>query len=283
MSDEPIALHPVRAVILALMLLVPAAAIYAFFTGGIAGMDGGDVVFGMRTGGAPPQAMPLMAAPPPGAVFDDRLTRTACKEAGGVRTCTTTEQVPHPGEEGGVQTEFGPVTAPFPPPQGGVAGHAFGFGVSGPPPQAIRAQRPALADRAFFVGGVFPRWSVERLAVATTLTTLWLVLFLAILYVFERLLRDLQASSIFSERTMHRLQTVGFCVIAMAFLPQFDVVSLVVDAGTAVIAWRDAAPIPVALPSQINVALLLAGAFTVLGARIVRDAARLAADVEGTV
>ncbi len=65
--------------------------------------------------------------------------------------------------------------------------------------------------------------------------------------------------------------------------PQLDVYALVRDAVISVLTFTPMMPMAVGFPTNINLALLLAGLFTILVARIVDEAVLLADEVRGTI
>lgn len=288
MSPEAIATRSLRGVIFVLMLLVPVAAIYSFISGGVMGAGPGPGFFvsnpepaGIAIG---PDVRPFtLPVPPPGAALGvgRRSIQTDCKEADGVRTCTTTERTLKPGEK---EPQPKPTPGNFFVP---APGEPFlqKASVNIDDDDAMFETRVAPLgpsnDTVFFARQPF--WSLQHLAGATALTTIWLILFLAILYNLERLLRTLEGDSVFSAQTDRRLQLVGLCVIGMAFLPQLDIFAMLFGAVQSAVAFQAPPPVLVAYPSTLNISLLLAGAFTILIARIAREAARLADEVEGTV
>jgi hypothetical protein len=263
MSTEQAAARALRGVILVLLVLVPLAAIYSLLVGGVAGRPD----FG-PAGIAADRVPFTLPAPAP----ENRFFKTDCREAKGIRTCTTTERPLKAGEGPSPNVRTMLPREPGP---------GMGYGIRGETFQA-RIPGPAIGGDVLFVGrGAF--WPLERLAGAASLTTLWLILFLSALYNLERLLKTFEHGSIFSPQTVRRLQLVGLCVMGLAFLPQLDIIAVLFNAGVSLIRLENALPLSVAFPGEVNIALLLAGAFTVLIARIVGEAARLADEVEGTV
>jgi hypothetical protein len=275
LSTEQAATRALRGVILILMVLVPLAAIYSLLAAGVVGRPD----FG-GAGIAVDRGPVTLRLPPPG--LQDRFYKTNCSEAKGVRTCTTMERPMKAGEL--PPPDAAPDLHPPPP---GVPGpragfERMGFGVADETFQA-RIPGPGVAGGDVIFAGRSPFWPLERLAGAASLTTLWVILFLSVLYNLERLLRTLEHGSIFSPQTVRRLQLVGLCVMGLAFLPQLDIVALLFNIGVSLVRLESAPPLSVAFPGEVNIALLLAGAFTVLIARIVGEAARLADEIDGTV
>jgi len=284
--------HMLRQAIVVLMVLVPLSAIYAFVFGGIAGGPNADVLFyrGLRAAGpGTPFTAPL---PPPPGVFgvlpfggpgallphdgDQRIVTTRCDEKDGVRTCTTTERTV-PLDEAAPSARPGS-TAPSPPaPAPFVQPIAFEW----------IATRPDSVVTAPSAGAVFQTFNAPvargRLGGAVLLSVGSLLLLLGVLYNFERMLAVFESGAVFSAETVRLLQRAGVLVSAAAFLPQLDVYALVRDALISAFTFTPIMPMAVGFPTNINLALLLAGLFTILVARIVDEAVVLADDVRGTI
>ena len=69
----------------------------------------------------------------------------------------------------------------------------------------------------------------------------------------------------------------------VGFLPQIDIFALLRNAALSLVTPASVGPLPLIPGGGINIALVLAGVFTVLIARIVHEANALAEDVRGTV
>ena len=276
-----------RRATIVLMVLVPLSAVYAFVFGGFTGAANTDFPYVRGAPGAP-FTMPL--PPPPGGAFGafkfggpgafipresgQRIVTTRCDEKDGVRTCTTTERnvpldqaAPQPGS-----------TAPAPP----AAAPRFkpiAFAMIATPPDNV-AEAPAA-------GAVFQTFDqlVARgpLGGAVLLSVASLLLLVGVLYNFERMLAAFESGAVFSAETVRLLQRAGVLVSATAFLPQLDVYGLVRDALVSVLTFTPMMPLAVGFPTNINIALLLAGLFTILVARIVDEAVWLADEVRATI
>ncbi len=282
--------HMLRRAIVVLMVLVPLSAIYAFVFGGVAGGANADILFVRGTPGMP-FTMPL--PPPPGVgafgafkfggpgaflprESGQRILTTRCDEKDGVRTCTTTERnVPL---DEAVPTPTPGSTSPAPP--------------AGTPqfqPIALEwiATAPEAVAEAPSAGAVVqtfdPPFARGRLGGAVLLSVGSLLLLLGVLYNFERMLAAFETGAVFSAETVRLLQRAGVLVSAAAFLPQLDVYALVRDALVSVLTFTPMMPMAVGFPTNINLALLLAGLFTILVARIVDEAVLLADEVRGTI
>lgn len=229
--------------------------------------------------------------PPPGGAFGafkfggpgaflsresgQRIVTTRCDEKEGVRTCTTTERsVPL---EDSVPAPTPGATSPAPP-------------AGAPQTQPIALEWIATAPEAIAEApsaGVVQTFNAPlargRLGGAVLLSVGSLLLLLGVLYNFERMLAAFESGAVFSAETVGLLQRAGVLVSAAAFLPQLDVYALVRDALVSVLTFTPMMPMAVGFPTNINIALLLAGLFTILVARIVDEAVLLADEVRGTI
>jgi hypothetical protein len=97
------------------------------------------------------------------------------------------------------------------------------------------------------------------------------------------MLAAFETGIVFSAETVRLLQRVGVLVSAAAFLPQLDVYALLRDALVSVLAFTPMMPMAVGFPTNINIAPLLAGLFTILVACIVDEALWLADEVRATI
>jgi hypothetical protein len=282
--------HMLRRAIVVLMVLVPLSAIYAFIFGGVAGGANADILFyrGLRAAG--PGAPFTMPPPPPGAFgafkfggpgaffpreSGQRIVTTRCDEKDGVRTCTTTERnvpldeavpAPTPGS-----------TSPAPPGTPGFQPIALEWIATAPEAVAETPSAGLITQR------FDPPLARGRLGGAVLLSVASLLLLVGVLYNFERMLAAFESGAVFSAETVRLLQRAGVLVSAAAFLPQLDVYALVRDAVISVLTFTPMMPMAVGFPTNINLALLLAGLFTILVARIVDEAVLLADDVRGTI
>jgi hypothetical protein len=269
-----------RLFILLLMVLVPLAAIYALAMGGPP--PRGDVMF-FR--GGPGRLGPMgVEMPPPMPGFIGREVQETCNTRDGVRTCTSTEHDLRPGEK-----PHAPDAPPQPPapiqhsglikadlliPADNVVERRTQTFV-GPPPGA----EPVPSDLRVRAFGPGPGGATAQLA----LSVLALLFVLGILFNIERLLQAFETGSVFAETTVRRLQHTGIFVAALGFLPQIDIFALLRNAALSLVTPAPVGPLPLAMDGGINIALILAGVFTVLIARIVHEANALAEDVRGTV
>lgn len=283
-----------RRAIVVLMVLVPLSAIYAFVFGGVAGGANADVFF-VRGGPGMPFTMPV---PPPGpggfgafkfggpgpfggpGAFPprengQRILTTRCDEKDGVRTCTTTERnVPL---DEAVPSPTPGSTTPAPP-AGTPEFKPIALEWIATAPDAV-----AEAPRAGVVQTFNQPFARGRLGGAVLLSVASLLLLLGVLHNFERMLAAFESGAVFSTETVRLLQRAGVLVSAAAFLPQLDVYALVRDALVSVLTFTPMMPMAVGFPTNINLALLLAGLFTILVARIVDEAVLLADEVRGTI
>ncbi len=277
-----------RRAIVVLMVLVPLSAIYAFVFGGVAGGANADILYVRGTPGMP-FTMPL---PPPQAAFGafkfggpgaflpresgQRILTTRCDEKDGVRTCTTTERSVPPDES--VPTPTPGSTSPAPPADARqLQPIALEWIATAPD---VVAEAPSAGTVVQTFNQPFAR---GRLGGAVLLSVASLLLLLGVLYNFERMLAAFESGAVFSTETVRLLQRAGVLVSAAAFLPQLDVYALVRDALVSVLTFTPVMPMAVGFPTNINLALLLAGLFTILVARIVDEAVLLADEVRGTI
>jgi hypothetical protein len=266
-----------RMFILLLMVLIPLAAIYALAMGGPP--PHGDLMF-FRTGGpGRPGPMGLEMPPPPMPGFVGREVQETCNTKDGVRTCTRTER---DLRSGGKPHAPAPDAAPAPPIQhSGLikAGFAMPAGnVVESETQTFVGLPPPGTAVPFEVALPPPGGGVATLALAV----LALLFVLGTLFNIERLLLAFEKGQVFADATVRRLQHTGIFVAALGFLPQIDIFALLRNAVLSLAAHAPAGPLPLA-GGGINIALILAGVFTVLIARIVHEANALAEDVRGTV
>jgi hypothetical protein len=277
-----------RRAIVVLMVLVPLSAIYAFVFGGVAGGANADTLFVRGTPGMP-FTMPL--PPPRGGAFGaftfggpgaflpresgQRIMTTRCDEKDGVRTCTTTERNV-PLEEAAPTPTPGSISPV--PPAGTPQFKPIALEWIATAPDAVAEAPNAAVVRTF--NQPFAR---GRLGGAVLLSVGSLLLLLGVLYNFERMLAAFESGAVFSTETVRLLQRAGVLVSAAAFLPQLDVYALVRDALVSVLTFTPVMPMAVGFPTNINLALLLAGLFTILVARIVDEAVLLADEVRGTI
>jgi hypothetical protein len=280
-----------RGAIIVLMVLVPLSAVYAFIFGGIAGTANADILYFRDMRGMPGLPFTLPVPPPPRAFAPfpfggpgafipreraQRIVTTRCDEKDGVRTCTTTERnVPlddaAPAPQPGSTTPSPPAVAP------GFQPIAFEW-IATPPDIVTEAPGAGAVLRTFdrpVMRG--------RLGGAMLLSVASLLLLLGVLYNFERMLAAFETGAVFSEPTVRLLQRAGVLVSAAAFLPQLDVYGLVRDSLVSVLTLTPMVPMAVGFPTNVNMALLLAGLFTILVARIVDEAVWLADEVRGTI
>ncbi|MBL6853572.1 MAG: DUF2975 domain-containing protein [Alphaproteobacteria bacterium] len=274
-----------RMFILLLMVLILLAAVYALALGGPP--PPGDVMF-FRTGGpgvvgSGPIGLEVPPPPVPGAV--GREVQETCNIRDGVRTCTRTERDLRPGDQLHAPPPATPVQPAAPLQHSGLIkagflipadsgeGHstqAFAGSASGAEPVPFN-----LPVRAIGIG---PGGGAAELALAL----LALLFLLGTLFNIERLLLAFEKGAVFAETTVRRLQHTGIFVAALGFLPQIDIFALLRNVVLSLVTEAPVGPLPVA-GGGINVALILAGVFTVLIARIVHEANALAEDVRGTV
>jgi hypothetical protein len=282
-----------RMFILLLMVLIPLAAIYALAMGG---PPRGDVMF-FRTGGPlgrpGPMGFGMELPPPPRPGFAGREVQETCSTKDGVRTCTRTERDLRPGEQ--LQTPPSgapaqPAAPPAPIQHSGLikAGLNLVSDETNAPILADETERSTLSVAALPPGTEpapfnvrvrpFPGGGPAEMA----MTVLALLFLLGTLFNIERLLLAFEKGAVFAETTVRRLQHTGIFVAALGFLPQIDIFALLRNAVLSLVTHTPVGPLPMAI-GGINVALILAGVFTVLIARIVHEANALAEDVRGTV
>ena len=257
-----------RLLILVLLVLVPLAAIYSLSVGGV----GGDVVYFRNADG--PLPLPAVSLQPSGTRHE---VIEQCATTSGGRQCTRTERDLKPGEQ-----PDGPKAAPPATPQhSGFIKADYVQSVAGDPEIDPAAQVAPLPPRVFhptFAAPVPPPGPG-----GVTLAMLSLLLVLGVLFNIERLLKSFEQGSVFAEATVRRLQLVGLCVAALGFLPQVDIFALLRNAALSLVSQAPVGPLPLVPGAGINIAMVLAGVFTVLIARIVHEAIALAEDVRGTV
>ncbi len=256
-----------RLLILILLVLVPVAAIYSLVMGGA----GRDTLSLHTDDGMDGDALRL----PPGNGRHEIIER--CSTTNGNRQCTRTEHDLKPGEQ-----PAAPSAAPAAPPAPQHSNFikadftpATGAVVAGSRVVRTLETRPHVA------------WAFDNRPQAgapadAALSLLALLLLLGTLFNLERLLQAFETGSVFAERTVRRLQHVGIFVAALGFLPQIDIFALLRNAALSLVTPASVGPLPLGL-GGINIALILAGVFTVLIARIVHEANVLAEDVRGTV
>jgi hypothetical protein len=257
-----------RLLILILLVLIPVAAIYALAMGGVAGRD----TISLHTDeGMDGDALRL----PLGAGRHEIIERYATTN--GNRQCTRTEHDLKPGEQ-----PAAPSIAPTAPP----ALQHGNFIKADFTPAASAAVAGSRVVRTTETGP-HVAWAFDNRPQAgapadAALSLLALLLLLGTLFNLERLLQAFETGSVFAERTVRRLQHVGIFVAALGFLPQIDIFALLRNAALSLVTPAPVGPLPLGL-GGVNIALILAGVFTVLIARIVHEANVLAEDVRGTV
>jgi len=274
-----------RRFILLLMVLIPLAAIYALAVGGA---PGGDVMY-LRPGGPGRGPMGFGMPMPPPPMFNREVQET-CNTKDGVRTCTRTERDLRPGE----RPHAMPPAAPVEPSQSAPIQHSglikAGLSVTTDDddlPLPRSDERTTRTFGAFPPPGFATRFeapfpSPGGIALQLSLAVLALLFLLGTLFNIERLLFAFETGAVFAENTVRRLQHTGIFVAALGFLPQIDIFALLRNAVMSLVAQMPVGPLPMA-HGGINIALILAGVFTVLMARIVHEANALAEDVRGTV
>jgi hypothetical protein len=223
--------------------------------------------------------MGMEMPPPPMPGFVGREVQETCNTKDSVRTCTRTEHDLRPGERPHDAVPPQP-DAPAPIQHSGLIKADFLVPADniverrtenfiGPPPGD-----PARFDmRAPSPGGGMAQLALAVLALLFVLGTLFNI---------ERLLFAFEKGAVFAEGTVRRLQHTGIFVAALGFLPQIDIFRLLHNATLSLVTPMPVGPLPLA-DGGINIALILAGVFTVLIARIVHEANALAEDVRGTV
>jgi hypothetical protein len=253
-----------RLLILSLLVLVPVAAIYSLVVGGVTGRD----TLSLHSD----DGMDALRLAPGRRDVIERCTTT-----GGNRQCTRTEHDLKPGEQPAAPAV--PSVAPTAPP----APQHSNF---------IKADFTQAAGDSHVVRAVETRprvlWAFDNRPQAgasgdAALSVLGLLLVMGILFNLERLLQAFETGSVFAETTVRRLQHVGLFVAALGFLPQIDIFALLRNAALSLVTPASVGPLPLIPGGGINIALVLAGVFTVLIARIVHEANTLAEDVRGTV
>ncbi|MEI9992709.1 MAG: DUF2975 domain-containing protein [Rhizomicrobium sp.] len=251
-----------RLLILVLLVLVPLAAIYALSVGGA----GRDVMYLRDEDG-----ILRLHADAPGTRHE---VIVQCATTNGNRKCTRTERDLKPGE----QPDTPKTQLPAPPQHSGFI--KADFSVAGDPELDPAAQVVPLPPQLVVRSRVdAPPPGAGDVA----LSVLSLLFVLGILFNIERLLKAFEQGSVFAEATVRRLQLVGLSVAALGFLPQVDIFALLRNAALSLVGPDPVGPLPLVAGGGINIAMVLAGVFTVLIARIVHEANALAEDVRGTV
>ena len=251
-----------RLLILLLLVVVPLAAIYSLAMGGR-----GVVYLGNGDGPLPGPGVLQWQAP-----GTSREVIVQCTTAASGRQCTRTERDLKPGEK-----PDAPKDQPPAPQHSGFIKADYVQSVAGDPeidPAAQVAPLPMFLPRI-----AMPPPGPGGLSLAV----LSLLFVLGILFNIERLLKAFEQGSVFAEATVRRLQLVGVFVAALGFLPQVDIFALLHNAALSLFTPLPVGPLPLVPGGGINIAMVLAGVFTVLIARIVHEAIALAEDVRGTV
>jgi hypothetical protein len=228
--------------------------------------------------------MGMEVLPPPRPGFVGREVQETCNTKDGVRTCTRTEHDLRPGEQmhappPGAPAQPAPIQhsglikAGFVIPADNVVERSTQTFVAPPP-----GTEPVPFDLRVRPLGPGPGAGTGELALAV----LALLFLLGTLFNIERLLLAFEKGAVFAETTVRRLQHTGIFVAALGFLPQIDIFALLRNSVLSLVTPMPMGPLPLA-GGGINIALILAGVFTVLIARIVHEANALAEDVRGTV
>ena len=257
-----------RLVILLLLILVPLAAIYALSMGGV----GGDVVY-FRDMDGPLRGAELQTPQAPGT---RREVVQQCTTTASGRTCTRTERDLKPGEQSNTPTAQPPQHSNF-------IKADYVQSVAGDPEIDPAAQVAPLPPQPLARGFEVPVPPPPPGAGRLTLAVLSLLFVLGVLCNIERLLKAFEQGSVFAEATVRRLQLVGLFVAALGFLPQVDIFALLRNAALSLVGPAHVGPLPLVPGGGVNIAMVLAGVFTVLIARIVHEAIALEEDVRGTV
>ena len=271
-----------RLLILILLVMVPVAAIYSLL---MAGVGHRDVIYFRNEDGPLPGGEELRLEGLPSVAPDARReVIEQCSLTNGERKCTRTERTLKPGEQLGAPQMAPPAAPPATPQHSNFIKAAF------TPESAPDSNRTAVSDTVINMrvapsvnGGMFHLPVAPPAAGGLTLSVLALLLLMGILFNLERLLHAFETGSVFAEATVRRLQHVGIFVAALGFLPQIDIFELLRSAAMSLLTPAPVGGLPMIPDGGINIALILAGVFTVLIARIVHESIALAEDVRGTV